>query len=270
MINVGIIGNGVVGAALVAWLQKYNTDVNCHIRDPKHGLNDKTECDIYFIQVPVETKENGAQDIQQLENALFEIPIDKPVFIRSTITPETFNHISQLRGIRIYYMPEFLSDRTAVEDFENQTLVCTCVGSQYEKSKQDADLFRRVFADRKIIEMSSMEAILAKYIHNIFGALKVTYFNAAYDLARQLDSSYNNIIKCLVSTGHISKTYTDVPGHDGKRGFGGKCFDKDLRAFEKLFRYTRFGKIIEPIDKLNCEIRRNDYQHDEIKEVVNE
>jgi UDP-glucose 6-dehydrogenase len=36
---------------------------------------------------------------------------------------------------------------------------------------------------------------------------------------------------------------------------GGKCFPKDVRAFEKEFRYTPLGKLIEPIMKLNEEFR---------------
>ena len=29
----------------------------------------------------------------------------------------------------------------------------------------------------------------------------------------------------------IGNSHYDVPGHDGSRGYGGKCFPKDVKAF---------------------------------------
>lgn len=41
----------------------------------------------------------------------------------------------------------------------------------------NTDLLKKIFSGKRFIEMTSEEAILAKYAHNVFGALKVTYFN---------------------------------------------------------------------------------------------
>ena len=49
--------------------------------------------------------------------------------------------------------------------------------------------------------------------------------------------------------------YTQFPGPDGKLGYGGKCFTKDVGVFEKMFRYTPLGKFLDPLKKLNDEFR---------------
>jgi hypothetical protein len=46
---------------------------------------------------------------------------------------------------RVYYMPEYLSDRTAVEDFAKQVLVCTC------DNEKDEEIFKAIFAGRDYI-----------------------------------------------------------------------------------------------------------------------
>ena len=64
-------------------------------------------------------------------------------------------------------------------------------------------------------------------------------------------ADYNKVLAGMYVSGHIDKLYTEVPGHDGKLGYGGKCFPKDLKAIERELRYTPFGRLVEPLEKLN-------------------
>ena len=63
---------------------------------------------------------------------------------------------------------EFLTERTFIEDFNKQTMVFT--GAH--------ELLTKIFVGKKFTVMSPLEAELTKYMHNVFGAYKVTYFNA--------------------------------------------------------------------------------------------
>ena len=38
----------------------------------------------------------------------------------------------------------------------------------------------------------------------------------------------------VLLSGYINDTHTYVPGPDGKFGYGGKCFPKDVNAFAKM------------------------------------
>ena len=61
----------------------------------------------------------------------------------------------------------------------------------------------------------------------------------------------------LVSDGRVGNSHLDVPGHDGQRGFGGKCFPKDLNAFISLF--SEIGvdpTIMRAVWEKNLEVRK--------------
>ena len=46
-----------------------------------------------------------------------------------------------------------------------------------------------------------------------------------------------------------------VPGPDGKRGYGGKCFPKDVNAFAKMTQGTPLGTLLAPLHGLNVKFR---------------
>ena len=54
----------------------------------------------------------------------------------------------------------------------------------------------------------------------------------------------------------IGKSHMLVPGHDGRKGFGGACFPKDTKAF---YEYSKTIKkplsLLENIININNEIR---------------
>ena len=99
---------------------------------------------------------------------------------------------------------------------------------------------------------------MVKYAHNVFGALKVTYFNCIYDLCQKMGMDYESVRRGVLASTYINDTHTSVPGPDGKLGYGGKCFPKDVNAFEKMFRYTPLGRLLDPLKKLNIEFRGED------------
>lgn len=86
---------------------------------------------------------------------------------------------------------------------------------------------------------------------NVFGAYKITYFNTCYDYCKQLGADWNNIHKGVLLSGYINDTHTYVPGPDGKFGYGGKCFPKDVNAFAKKTEGTLLGALIKPLNKIN-------------------
>ena len=45
------------------------------------------------------------------------------------------------------------------------------------------------------------------------------------------------------------------PGHDGKLGYGGKCFPKDVNAFAKLTEGQSLGRLLAPLHELNVHFR---------------
>ena len=59
----------------------------------------------------------------------------------------------------------------------------------------------------------------------------------------------------MLLSGYINDTHTYVPGPDGKFGYGGKCFPKDVNAFTMMTKGTPLGKLLEPLHELNVHFR---------------
>ena len=245
-IKVGIVGCGFVGGALKTWIEENNSE-NCelYISDPPKGYNDDlSKVDIAFIQIHVPTEDDGTQDLTLMKELIRNLP-DVPVFVRTTILPGTSDMLSKETGHQVCYMPEFLTERTHLEDFRKQTMVFTGA----------VDLLVRIFRGKKFTVMNPLEAELTKYIHNVFGAYKVTYFNAAKEYVEKMGGDWAKVHIGVLLSGYINDTHTYVPGPDGKCGYGGKCFPKDVNAFAKMTKGTSMGRLLEPLHELNVHFR---------------
>lgn len=244
-ITVGIIGCGFVGGALKTWLEENNPDVNIVVSDPPKGMNDDISgADVFFLQIHVPTEDNGTQDLSLMKKLISSLP-DKPVFVRTTILPGTSELLSRETGHKVCFMPEFLTERTHIEDFRRQPMVFT----------GEEELLSKIFKGKYHITMSPLEAEITKYAHNVFGALKVTYFNAVYDYCARLGADYQKVQHGCLLSGYINDMHTFVPGPDGKLGYGGKCFPKDVNALASLTKNLPLGKLIAPLHELNVQFR---------------
>lgn len=245
MINVGIIGCGFVGGALKDWLEHNNPECKLYISDPAKGYNDDmSQIDIAFLQIHVPTEDDGTQDLTLMKELIRNLP-DVPVFVRTTILPGTSDILSKETDHSVHFMPEFLTERTYIEDFQKQTMVFT---GAYE-------LLTKIFVGKKYTVMSSLEAELTKYMHNVFGAYKVTYFNACREYCLHMGGDWRKVHTGMLLSGYINDTHTYVPGPDGKLGYGGKCFPKDVNAFTMMTKGTPLGTLLEPLHELNVYFR---------------
>lgn len=249
-IKVGIIGCGFVGGALKTWLEEHNSNCEVLVSDPPKGYNDDlSQVDIAFLQIHVPTEDDGTQNLTLMKELIRKLP-DVPVFVRTTILPGTSALLSKETNHRVYYMPEFLTERTHIEDFRKQTMVFPVAGDDAALS-----LLTRVFVGKRFAVMSSLEAEITKYSHNVFGAYKVTYFNAVKEYCEKMGARWDVVHNGCLLSGYINEMHTVVPGPDGKMGYGGKCFPKDVNAFTILTQGTPLGSLLTPLHTLNVHFR---------------
>ncbi len=212
MAIVGIVGNGIVGGTLAKWFEE-NTEHDVRIYDPPKGQKDFLEdCEAIFISVPVPADESGQDISLHKESVLIAQKYTDKVFIRSTVLPNTNDELGTIS------MPEFLTERRAFSDMTKYPILC---------GQTDPELLERIFPNKQIIMMSNTEAELAKYTHNCFGALKVTYFNVINQLCEQYGLDYDKVLKGAMITGFIESTHTRI-AQDGLKGYGGKCFPENI------------------------------------------
>ena len=79
--------------------------------------------------------------------------------------------------------------------------------------------------------------------------------DAVYDYCKRMGADWARVHQGMLLSGYINDTHTFVPGPDGKFGYGGKCFPKDVNAFTILTQGTPLGSLLTPLHTLNVHFR---------------
>jgi len=261
--KIAIIGYGFVGRALEAGLKD---NVKTYLVDPllKTDISDlkKFSPEIVFICVPTPMSDDGSQDISILENVITQIKniAKRPLIVlKSTVLP---NHLSSIEKIipEIVYNPEFLREKYANEDFINSDLIIFGGLKKYTSLLADFYDNHTKCINKNFQFTDLISASLIKYSINSYLSTKVIFFNELNKLFNKAGAqdSWENFIKILSTDKRIGSSHMEVPGPDGRFGFGGACFPKDCNAF-----YSYSKDIHEPFTLLsntisiNNEIRKN-------------
>ena len=242
-ISVAVIGAGVVGGTLIKWFYK-NTDHKVSIYDPDKGYKaNLLGCEYVFICVPVPTRSDYTQDTSILEDSINICSEKSMIFCRSTVLPGTCDKLG------ITALPEFLTARFAYEEMSRLDII---VGlKNYQEFMLD------IFPEKRIHFMTNREAEIVKYTHNVYGAMKINYFNIINELCELHKADYKKVIQAMAMTGFHDLMYTEVPGPDGSYGFGGTCFPKDLEAFYGLTGKEFFSAILKDNSFYRKKINKN-------------
>lgn len=240
--KIGIIGKGFVGSAVQHGFSPSvgcDAEVRVYDKDPLKSLNtiDETinNSDFVFVSVPTPSNHDGSADLAILESALNDIADiitnkDTIILIRSTIIPGTTRNLQlKFNNLKLVFNPEFLTERSANFDFINQSRAI--FGGEKANTNKVADLFRwRFGASLSILETDFESAELIKYMANTFFATKISFLNDMKLLSDKSNANWEDVIEGFVRDGRIGHSHLNVPGHDGRYGFGGACFPKDIQA----------------------------------------
>tara|TARA_B100000900_G_C20475616_1_gene673251 strand:- start:127 stop:957 length:831 start_codon:yes stop_codon:yes gene_type:complete len=229
--KVGVIGNGFVGEA-ISFAFSSVSDLSVYDKDPLKSVDELESvhnCDFVFICVPTPMFEDGSQDVSYVEST-FEKATSKPIYIlKSTVLPGTTERLSKkYSNIKIIFSPEFLTERTAKLDMLTQSRII--LGGELSLTEKAKTLFNLRFKIKNIIQTDSKTAELTKYMNNTFFATKVSIMNEFKLLCDKIGANWEDALKGFVSDGRIGDSHLNVPGHDGKLGYGGTCFPKDVNA----------------------------------------
>ena len=248
--NIGIIGNGFVGSAVeFGFSAQTNCDAVVRVYDKNpvksvHTLNETVnKSDFIFVSVPTPSNDDGSMNVNILESALMDIQrVNKKkniILIRSTILPGTTTKLQKkFKKLNLVFNPEFLTERSAKFDFINQSRFI--LGGRKRITARVAELFRWRFGDSiSIIETNFETAELIKYMNNCYFATKVSFMNEMKLIADKSNVDWDLAVDGFVRDGRIGHSHLAVPGPDGRMGFGGSCFPKDIQAM------IHFGKNLD-------------------------
>ena len=249
MKNIGIVGNGFVGSAIVSG---FNLHANIKIYDLDPAKSTHTfeevinQSDFVFVCVPtpMTSVEGGVIDLKIMDSVFEDIvnvekredfSYDDVVFIiKSTVVPGTTEkYQKRYPGLRIAFNPEFLTERAARLDFINAPRII--LGGEQEDLDEIEELYRERFPHTPIIKTDVATSQFIKYMANCFFAVKVSFMNEMRQASDTLGCNWDEAMAGFITDGRIGNSHLDVPGHDGSLGYGGKCFPKDINAFIGLF-----------------------------------
>ena len=235
--KIGILGQGYVGTAVKEIFKKHFKDIKYYdkyfieksnvtsleelalISDflfmSSNSYDVKWECDISIIE----------KELSRLNELAAKSRIT--IVIKSTIPPGTTKSFNQkFSNLSIIFNPEFLTELNFIEDFKNQDRII--LGGDSNQCTEITKIYNEVFPNIPIVNTSSQNAEMVKYVTNIFLATKVSFANEVKNICDQLDVDYDKIIKIAKMDKRLGDSHWNVPGPDGKKGFGGSCFRRIL------------------------------------------
>ena len=261
MDSIGIIGNGFVGNAIHQGMREHFNVVVYDVA-PAKKINTFADVDatkIIFICVPTPMTPEGEFDASILLSAIAGLSPGKILVIKSTITPDFAEDLTQaFPEHSLVFNPEFLTERTAVHDFQNPTRIV--LGGDEKPVKKVEEMYRVVFPSRliEIIKTDIKTACFIKYFSNCFFAAKVSLMNEFRQVADAAGIDWNMALNGLLSSGWVNPMHTMVPGPDGDFGFGGKCFPKDICAFMAYCKNNGIDPLmLEAAWDKNKQVRKN-------------
>lgn len=246
--KIGIIGGGVVGRATARAFVEHVDEVRVWDIAKERctyypdGRGQVLEADLMFVCLPTPQKKDSLECDISIVEEFFQsvIPTDRLTtnfVLRSTVPIGTTKLLSQQYGIpNLVHSPEFLTARCAVTDAHIPSRnIIGCPGTGWETNgayRELKHLYQRRFPGVPMYSMKSDESEAVKLFTNGFFAAKIAYFNEIRTLADELGLDWGRVMEGVLSDGRIAHSHTQVPGPDGRFGFGGSCLPKDLASLK--------------------------------------
>ena len=263
--KLGIIGKGFVGSAVA---NGFNKDVEQFIIDPKYNDNtieqlvNEFNPPLLFVCVPTPQQDTHLDVdtylVREVLKTLTEYEYKGIVVIKSTITPDHLTSMKKQFPLKLVYNPEFLTEANSLQDFIDPNM--QVLGGKWK----DCDTVEKAYVRHSNVKVvptfktDLITASLIKYTINSWLATKVTFFNEMHQLFEQSgsNSSWEQFTEMLTSDPRMGKSHMQVPGPDGKMGFGGACFPKDINAFMSLADKQNVDMhVLKAAWKTNLEVR---------------
>lgn len=232
--KVAQIGHGFVGSALNKSFKGRGVDVVVYDKYKSIGsIGDVFNSDVVFLCLPTPYVEGHGFDLGSIQENLKILAKNNYkgiCVIKSTVEPGTTRRLESQYCISICHNPEFLSERTAFEDFDNQGHIVIGTNFNQDTISDVYSLYSDLYPDSEISICKSEESESMKLFCNNFYAMKIQIFNEFYFLCQKIGADFYEIKDLMLRNEWINEMHTEVPGRDGQVSYGGHCFPKDTKA----------------------------------------
>lgn len=263
MTHIAIIGYGIVGQAVAHGFstpnrqEKYRTLFYDKFKESDTLENVVNASEVIFICLPTPMKaDESGIDLSIIEEMVAEITqytngTDKIIVIKSTVVPGTTARLQEMYPqTHFCFSPEFLRETSHLHDALHPDRIV--VGAQNDAvAERIGKLFRTQFPYVHMFHTDPTTAEMVKYMANMYLAQKVMFANEMATLCDALGIAYSDVKSIVVGDHRIFDSHLDI---HPEKGFGGKCFPKDLVALRG--RAREIGVELELLSKV-WELNKN-------------
>lgn len=259
--KIGIVGYGFVGQAVEYGFSNHEV----HIYDKYKNFEsladvvDKSDYIFVCLPTPIKADETGIdlsimneniKDVAQLTKGT-----DKIIIIKSTIIPGTTTSYEKKYPQNLFcFNPEFLREASFLQDFVNADRV-VIGASKDQVLRRVSSLYQSVLPLCPIFLTDPTSAEMVKYMGNCYLASKVIFANEMSEICEKVGIKYEEVKKMVVADKRIEDSHLEV---STLKGFGGKCFPKDLLALRGLAKKNGVDtKILDAVWSKNTKIRKS-------------
>lgn len=258
--NIGIIGYGIVGQAAHYGFSRANIHIYDKYKDTEtlEEVVDASEFLFICLPTPTMADESGI-DLSIVDDVIGQIAkmasgTDKIVILKSTINPGTTKrYIEKYPKSLFCFNPEFLREASFLQDFVNTDRIV--IGTESDDIfRRVSSLYQSITPNIPIYSTDPTTAEMVKYMANCYLATKVVFANEMYDICEKMGVKYQEVKKMVVADSRIEDTHLDVTT---MRGFGGKCFPKDLLSLRALAKSIGVDtSMLDTVWKKNLKLRK--------------
>lgn len=244
--KISIIGLGFVGSSMYdSFLLNNIKNISVYDKFKNGGIGSFKKClrsDIMFLCLPTlfneEDKCYDKSSILETCLNLEEANYNGIIIIKSTIEPGTCSILSdKFSNLKIIHNPEFLSAKSALNDFHNQKHIVLGKGKNCTNEDiQEVEDFYKKYYNADISICSSHESESMKIFCNSFYSIKIQFFTELYLLCQKNGTDFDTVRDLMLKNDWINPMHTKVPGPDGNISYGGLCFPKDTNALNEYMK----------------------------------
>lgn len=267
-----VIGSeGIVGRAIVRFFNlrkdifdvirfdtkpyEMNTEDTMKVFEWTNNRDEANDADLAVICVPTPQGKDGVimTHIHEVFKWL-KVPL---VLIKSTIPPAEAEMLQANYG-RVVFSPEYIGEskyfipQNLMHPTDIEKHPFHIFGGQTKDTSEVIDYFHKVSgATAMYFQTDIKTASLVKYMENCFFATKVTFCNEMFEIAKAYGVDYHELRELWLLDPRINRMHTAV--FKDHRGFGGKCFPKDLDGLIKeTYKATGYvSDLLKQVQKSN-------------------
>lgn len=276
MAKIGVVGWGVVGQAVGKGFETKGHEILWYSKNKKSPYTPEQvikESEFIFLCLPTPMfSDYSGIDLSVMDEVVSQVApkisgTDKILVVKSTVVPgTTLSYKKKYPKVYFAMNPEFLTEANALGDFlkPDRTVIGAFSQSVWGRL---ASLYQDLYgAGGKIFLTDPTTAEMVKYMSNALLATKVIFANEMYDLCSALGIKYEEVKDMVAADPRIGSSHLSVTTI---RGFGGKCFPKDMVALIGFAKDKKIdASLLKTVWGKNLRIRKV-YDWEEISGVVN-